>query len=170
MGMLFNSDATVEMVATVNDEFSKAKKKTKWKPHYGDFAGPMKLFAIANKHGVLPKKGGVKARARWEYWLDYVLHATPSDDLAYPTGLEKPYLYPPTLPTSNVGDQLKKLLASGIADDYCAEIVMVIQPDSKVYLTQAQRIPLLDPAGEYALVLTVSTFEIPPNAEKSIKP
>lgn len=165
MGMLFNSEATLEMIATVNDEFSKAKKKNKWKQHYGDFTGAMSLGGIANKHGVQPNKGGAKSRLRWQFWLDKVLHATPSDDLPYPNGANGPYPHPPKSPTSNVGEQLKKLLASGIGDDSCAEIVMVIQPDTKVYLTQAQRIPLIDPAGQYALVITLCTSEIPPNAE-----
>lgn len=163
MGMLFNTDATVEMVATINDEFSKAKKKAVWKPRRQDFDPPKKLHEIARKHRVHPSKGGPGARARWYYWLDKILDSTLSDQLAYPTGAQSPYPYPPVNANSFVGVELQKLLAIAIEDDLCEEIVVVVQPDTKVYVSQAQRLPLIDPPGQYALVITLNTVEIPPN-------
>lgn len=159
MGMLFNTAATREMVARINAEFSAASLAA-WRARIGDFNGSMNLHQIAQKWSVVPT--GTGPRARWKYWLVYILHTTPCDPLQpYPViGIIQ---YPSSgAGSSNVGRELGKLLRQALLDTKCLEIYMVIQPDYNVRVAQAETIPVSgSTTGEYTLALTVNTIEIP---------
>ena len=157
MGMLFNTDATREMLARINAEFSAANKYI-WKGRHTDFAGGLKLHGIAKKWGVVPTTGGAGAKTNWEKWLDGVLHMTPCDpNLTYAVPGVTTY-YPPVNPTSDVGAELRRLLRKAIRDDFCTEIIMVIQPDTKVCILQSEAIP--SGGGYYSLAITLCTMDV----------
>lgn len=157
MGMLFNTPATRQMTDMVNDEFS-GGKLTSWRARLGDFSGN-NLHGVAKKWGVQPT--GNKPKARWKYWLDTVLDGTPCPSLSpYPVlGIIQ---YPPSgSGTSNVGHELKRLIIQALVDTNCQEIIMVVQPDYSVRVSQAETLPVAGMPGAYSLALTVCTIEVP---------
>ncbi len=156
MGMLFNTAATREMLNRVNEAFSE-ENFDDWR-NSNEFDGLKELQDIAFENGIVP--AGARKRARWKHWLKKILHQEPAPrNLAYVVD---------TAPTtfacggrSNVGRELTRLFQQAIADANCAEIAMVIQPDTRVCITQAQTIPLATKPGRYTLAITLSTYEVP---------
>jgi hypothetical protein len=156
--MLFNTPATREMTEKVNDQFS-GGKLTSWRARLGDF-GSMNLHGVAAKWGVVPG-GGNGPKARWKYWLDTTLGATACAPLSpYPViGIIQ---YPPSgNGTSNVGHELKRLIIQALVDTNCQEIIMVVQPDYSVRVSQAETIPVTGMSGAYSLAITICTVEVP---------
>ena len=165
MGMLFNTPATREMTDKVNDQFS-ANKLASWRARLGDF-GSMKLHGVAKKWGVVP--GGSGPKARWKYWPKTSSMATPFPSLtSYPVmGVIQ---YPPSgSGTSNVGHELKKLIIQALMDMNCQEIIMVVQPDYSVRVSQAETIPVSGMSGAYSLAITVCTIEVPASVKATAK-
>jgi hypothetical protein len=164
--MLFNTPATREMTDKVNFEFS-GGKLTSWRARLGDF-GSMNLHGVAHKWGVVPG-GGNGPKARWKYWLDNILGGTACSPLTpYPVmGIIQ---YPPSgSGTSNVGHELKRLIIQALGDMNCKEIIMVVQPDYSVRVSQAETIPVAGMSGAYSLALTVCTIEIPSSVAAATK-
>jgi hypothetical protein len=157
MGMLFNTAATREMVYKINTEFSSANLST-WRSRLGDFGGGLNLHEIAQKWGVLPT--GTGPRARWKHWLVKILHMTACPALMpYPvTGVIQ---YPAGSGDSNVGRELRRLIVQALLDQNCLEIVMVVQPDYSVRISQAETLPADGMPGKYSLAITLCTIEIP---------
>lgn len=156
--MLFNTAATREMLNKVNEEFS-TDNFEEWRSNKTEFNGVKDLHDIAMNNGIAPT--GHRQRKRWKHWLKEILHKSAAPpNLTYRVS-------PPTTTfgcagTSFVGRELVRLFKQALDDNNCAEIVMVIQPDTKVCITQAQVLPIATIPGKYSLAITLSTIEVPP--------
>jgi hypothetical protein len=166
MGMYFNTEQTVKMVARLNR-------------HFGPTAGGGLIHKKRNKKKFF-KKGGpdrqaLKAsatmlrvsvesdddpdgthQANWESWLEF-LKTAPSETL---DGVPIPpvVLGPKTGPLNSFVDiEVANLIFQGLNDTACEEIVFVVLPGPAVAVDQPQTFGTVD---AYSLIVTVRTVEI----------
>lgn len=165
MGLLFNTEETMKMVARINKHFAaktEGGRLNKWRK-----PGKKKLFkkggtdrkslnniAVDEKVSVDPADDDDDStkNAKWLEWLDG-LASTPCTTFA----TFKPAA-PASATVSDVGTELSHMIFQGLDDDpNCKEIVVSVVPSSSISLDLWQQIP--NASGGYSLLLTVHTVE-----------
>lgn len=149
MGMLFNSPATVEMLAKVNHSFGPGNISRWRKPkRLAYFAptgsGQQKLHDIVDSESIYPDSGSDGSEGTsWTNWLTHLSTITQSGGLA------------------NVGDDVRSYIYNSLSTNKCKEIIFVVVPsDSDDVTTSAVTFPSQPGNGPFATIITIRTATV----------
>lgn len=141
MGLLFNSTATVEMLAKVNKSFNSNGIK-RWRRknrirYFDDASGdPQKLDEVVDSENIFPDSGqDAPEGKKWTAWLQYLHDGS----------------------QGGAGDKIRGFILEGLKDPKCAEIAFVVLPSTNAVITATMsKFPTLS-ANPYLMLVTINT-------------
>jgi hypothetical protein len=172
MGMLFNTEQTVKMVALVNRHFA-AKQRgggmEDWRSNAADLnpnTSTATLWAAAFKYNVLPSKSedfGGGATARWKKWLNNQLSAVTTNSVQDPSKPSGGNWAVSFNSTYTVENEIRRQIFNALNDSACVEICFTVVPSTSISVGNGVCIPITrEPPvpGAYIYSLTVYTKRI----------
>ncbi len=174
MGLLFNTEQTIKMVALMNRHFGHKDHGgaiEAWKDRVEDIDPRnqrKELIKIAKEYEIHPdpsedKLGRIKAR--WHKWLKHLekrnLTAVVADPAAPPGGWPATHVAPYSPlpnPAPSVGKELCRQLFNVLVDPNCVEVAFVTLPSSNVSIDVGQIVPIQD--NTYTYIVTIRTKRV----------